>query len=81
MENVKVNKPTLLTDGCILYWGQVRQMSHMERNSVRAAYIHKAENLDERKLMLQWWADFLDANREETISPFDYAKLNNPMID
>ncbi|HBD1639982.1 TPA: tyrosine-type recombinase/integrase, partial [Escherichia coli] len=41
-----------------------RQMSHMERNSVRAAYIHKAEHLDERRLMLQWWADFLDANRE-----------------
>lgn len=36
-----------------------RQMSHMERNSVRAAYIHKAEHLDERRLMLQWWADFL----------------------
>lgn len=35
-----------------------RQMSHMERNSVRAAYIHKAEHLDERRLMLQWWADF-----------------------
>jgi hypothetical protein len=32
-----------------------RQMSHMERNSVRAAYIHKAEFIDERKLMLQWW--------------------------
>ncbi|MCI3570172.1 tyrosine-type recombinase/integrase [Escherichia coli] len=31
-----------------------RQMSHMERNSVRAAYIHKAEHLDERRLMLQW---------------------------
>ncbi len=30
-----------------------RQMSHMERNSVRAAYIHKAEHLDERRLMLQ----------------------------
>ena len=29
--------------------------------------------------MLQWWADFLDANREQTISPFDYAKVNNPM--
>jgi integrase len=25
-----------------------RQMSHMERNSVRAAYIHKAEHLDEK---------------------------------
>ena len=53
-----------------------RQMSHMERNSVRAAYIHKAEHLDERRLMLQWWADYLDANREKGISPFDYAKTN-----
>ncbi|HHE8492440.1 TPA: tyrosine-type recombinase/integrase [Enterobacter ludwigii] len=52
-----------------------RQMSHMERNSVRAAYIHKAEHLDERRLMLQWWADFLDANREKTVSPFDFAKI------
>ncbi|WP_282498453.1 tyrosine-type recombinase/integrase [Pantoea stewartii] len=53
-----------------------RQMSHMERNSVRAAYIHKAEHLDERRLMLQWWADFLDANREKAVSPFDFAKLS-----
>lgn len=53
-----------------------RQMSHMERSSVRAAYIHKAEHLDERRLMLQWWADFLDANREKAVSPFDFAKLS-----
>ena len=51
-----------------------RQMSHMERNSVRAAYIHKAEHLDERRLMLQWWADFLDANREREVSPYDFGK-------
>lgn len=51
-----------------------RQMSHQERNGVRAAYIHKAEFLDERRLMLQWWADFLDTNREEAVSPFDFAK-------
>jgi integrase len=56
-----------------------RQMSHQERNGVRAAYIHKAEHLEERRLILQWWADFLDANGEKTVSPFDYAKLNNPM--
>ncbi|MBA0204412.1 tyrosine-type recombinase/integrase [Pectobacterium aroidearum] len=55
-----------------------RQMSHQERNGVRAAYIHKAEHLGERRLMLQWWADFLDANRQHVISPFDYAKVNNP---
>jgi len=52
-----------------------RQMSHQERNSVRASYIHKAEHLDERRLMLQWWADYLDANREKGVSPFDFAKI------
>ena len=57
-----------------------RQMSHMERNSVRAAYIHKAEHLDEIRLMLQWWADYLDVNREKGISPFDYAKINRGNI-
>lgn len=51
-----------------------RQMSHQERNSVRAAYIYKAEHLGERKLMLQWWADYLDVNREKGVSPFDYSK-------
>lgn len=37
-----------------------RQMSHQERNGVRAAYIHKAQHLEERRLMMQWWADYLD---------------------
>lgn len=53
-----------------------RQMSHQERNSVRAAYIHKAEHLGERRLMVQWWADYLDANRQKGVTPFDFAKLN-----
>ncbi|EAO3259532.1 MULTISPECIES: phage integrase central domain-containing protein [Enterobacteriaceae] len=49
-----------------------RQMSHQERNSVRAAYIHKAEHLDERRLMLQWWADYLDETTKKRIAPFDF---------
>ncbi|ASB01750.1 TPA: tyrosine-type recombinase/integrase [Proteus mirabilis] len=57
-----------------------RQMSHQERNSVRAAYIHKAEHIDERRLMVQWWADYLDANREREISPFSFAKLGNEIV-
>ncbi|MBP6082793.1 MAG: integrase arm-type DNA-binding domain-containing protein [Providencia sp.] len=56
-----------------------RQMSHQERNSVRAAYIHKAEHIEERRLMVQWWADYLDANREREISPFSFAKSGNPL--
>jgi hypothetical protein len=56
-------------------------MSHMEINSVRAAYIHKAEHLGQRTLMLQWWADFLDANREKGVTPFDYAKINRGNVE
>ena len=37
-----------------------RQLSHQERNGVRAAYIHHAQYLDERTRMMQWWADHLD---------------------
>lgn len=29
--------------------------------------------------MLQWWADFLDANLEKAVSTFDFAKTNNNM--
>ncbi len=46
-----------------------RQMSHKEYKDVKRAYKHKADYLEERKLMLQWWADYLDANREIHISP------------
>lgn len=50
-----------------------RQMSHQERNSVRAAYIHIAEHLEERKLMLQWWADYLDTCRIENLTPYEFS--------
>ncbi|EJX0633462.1 integrase arm-type DNA-binding domain-containing protein [Salmonella enterica] len=50
-----------------------KQMSHQERNSVRAAYIHKAEYLEERTAMMQWWADYLDANTGVYISPYQFA--------
>lgn len=55
-----------------------RHMGHEERNKVRAAYTHKAEYLAERKRMLQWWADFLDAQREdEYISPLEFAESSS----
>lgn len=37
-----------------------RQLAHKEQNAVRSAY-HRSEYLDERTRMMQWWADFLDA--------------------
>lgn len=36
-----------------------RQLAHSERNQVRAAY-NRAEYLQERKVMMQEWADYLD---------------------
>lgn len=50
-----------------------RQMSHKERSNVRAAYIYLAEHLEERKQMMQWWADYLDANREGYITPYEFS--------
>lgn len=37
-----------------------RQLAHTEKNAVRAAY-HRSQYLEERKAMMQAWADFLDA--------------------
>ena len=36
-----------------------RQLAHVEGNSVRAAYNY-ADYLDERRRMMQWWAEYLD---------------------
>ncbi len=41
-----------------------RQLAHSDNNSVRAAYNH-AEYLEERKKMMQFWADYLDSLMEK----------------
>jgi len=40
-----------------------RQLSHVERNSVRRAYNH-AVFLDERRVMMQKWSNYIDGMRE-----------------
>lgn len=40
-----------------------RQLAHVEKNKVRAAY-HRTEYLSERRKMMQAWADFLDSLRQ-----------------
>lgn len=37
-----------------------RQLSHMERNKIRAAYNH-AQYIEKRTKMMQWWADKVDS--------------------
>lgn len=31
-------------------------------------------SLEQRDLMLQWWTDFLDANKDSMIRPFDFSR-------
>ena len=38
------------------------QLSHVERNAVKAAYNH-AEYLPQRRELMRWWADWLDGVR------------------
>lgn len=60
-----------------------KQMSHQERDQVRLAYTHQAEYLEERKAMLNWWSDYLEANRTTYISPYEFTQqlLNNDVIN
>ena len=51
-----------------------RQMSHQERNAVRASYTHKAEYLEARKAMMQWWSDYIDCCRLKFIAPYIWRK-------
>lgn len=39
-----------------------RQLAHVERNGVRAAY-HRSTYLDDRAKLMQWWADYLDGRK------------------
>lgn len=41
-----------------------RQLAHTEKNAVRAAY-HRSQYLEERKTMMQAWADFLDTQHAD----------------
>ncbi|MDU4541793.1 MAG: site-specific integrase, partial [Klebsiella michiganensis] len=54
-----------------------RQMSHQERNTVRLAYIHKAEHLEARKAMMQWWSDYIDTCRVAYVPPFNTGRDKN----
>jgi hypothetical protein len=52
------------------------QLAHLKRNKVAAAYNH-ARYLSQRTSMMQWWADYLDAqlaNGEESQSSASWKR-------
>ncbi len=45
---------------------------------MRMAYIHKAEHLEARKAMMQWWSDYLEACRESMHRLIQLVKIVYP---
>ncbi|MDR2572737.1 MAG: tyrosine-type recombinase/integrase [Desulfovibrio sp.] len=45
-----------------------RQLAHVEGNKIRAAY-HRSEHLEERRKMMQDWANYLNTLREQAGTP------------
>lgn len=45
-----------------------RQLDHVQKDQVRAAYLH-TDFFDQRRPMMQWLADWADAQRKETDAP------------
>jgi len=43
-----------------------RQLAHVEGNKIRAAY-HRSEHLEERRRMMQYWADYLDELKAQAV--------------
>ena len=43
-----------------------RQLAHVERNGVRAAY-HRSTYMKDRVALMQWWADYLDSRKAPNV--------------
>lgn len=51
-----------------------KQMSHQERNSVRAAYNHLAEYIHERKEIMQWWSNYIaKCSKFDFVHPYQFT--------
>jgi integrase len=46
-----------------------RQLAHLERNQVRAAY-HRSTYMKDRAQLMQWWADYLDGRKAGNVVKF-----------
>ncbi|NIC43106.1 integrase arm-type DNA-binding domain-containing protein [Aquabacterium sp. A08] len=46
-----------------------RQLAHVERNQVRAAY-HRSTYMKDRAKLMQWWADYLDGREAGNVVKF-----------
>ena len=51
-----------------------RQMSHKGENEIEWAYTHHIDFMEERKIMMEWWSDYLELNHTQYISPQEFRE-------
>ena len=60
----RANASTILNESGLWHPDAIeRQLAHAENNKIRAAY-NRAEYLSERRRMMNWWPDHIDALRQ-----------------
>lgn len=56
-----------------------KQMSHEQEKDEVEAYTHLAEYLQERRIIMQWWSDYIDYSMEHGyIPPYEFKKQQQP---
>lgn len=51
-----------------------RQMSHKGDNEVEWAYTHHIDFMEERKILMEWWSEYLKLNHAQYISPQEFRE-------
>ena len=51
-----------------------RQMSHKTDNAIEWAYTHHVDFMEERKIMMEWWSDYLELNCDTCVSPQEFRE-------
>ena len=51
-----------------------RQMSHKSDNEVEWAYTHHIDFMEERKILMEWWSEYLEINHAQYISPQEFRE-------
>jgi integrase len=51
-----------------------RQMSHKTDNEVEWAYTHHVDHIEERKIMMDWWSEYLELNHDQYVSPQEFRE-------
>lgn len=43
-------------------------------HGVRGACLYKVGHFKEHQLMVQWWAEYLDSNNENHLTPYEFGR-------